>query len=59
MNDWRDDGQAAYEADKLLQKREEEEALQHIIRGSATMTDAEILASALGHNFNQLVKETA
>jgi len=59
MNDWRDDGQAAHEADKLLQQREEEEALKRVIQGKATVRDAETLACATGHDFQLLTKETA
>jgi len=56
--DWRDDGQAAYEADKLLQQHEEELALTRIIAGTATLKDVEVLARATGHDFNKL-KEIA
>jgi len=59
MNDWRDDGQAAHEADKLLQQREEEEALKRVIQGKATVRDAETLACATGHDFQLLTKETS
>ena len=58
MNDWRDDGQAAFHADTLLRQREEEDALIHIIQGRATQIDAQVLAVATGHDFQQLIKET-
>lgn len=54
-----DDGQQAFHADMQQFQREEEEALRRVIKGTATLQDAEILAHATGHDFKQLLKEAA
>lgn len=52
MSDWRDDGQAAYEADLRHQQQEEEDALRRLAQ--TNRDDAEILARAAGHDTRQV-----
>lgn len=46
--DYRDDGQAAFEQDMVLRREREEEALLRVAAGKATRQDAELLADGLG-----------
>lgn len=58
MDDFRDDGQAAFHADMLKRQQDEEEALLRVKNGTATPQDAEILASGCGIDIRKL-KEAA
>lgn len=51
-----ENGQEFHQHLMLMREREEEEALKHIINGTATVKDAEVLAGATGHNFKQLLQ---
>lgn len=51
-----DNGQEFHEHMMTMRQREEEEALRHVIQGTATVEDAKILASATGHDFNKLLE---
>lgn len=53
-----ENGQEFHHHMMTMREREEQEALKHVIRGTATLQDAEILAHATGHDFNKL-KEAA
>lgn len=56
--DWHEDGLAAYEADMLKRREDEELALLRVSRGVATTRDVEILADGLGLDIRKL-KEAA